>query len=260
MCSSPCWTTATGHRPGRRARRVFAPGTSRSRRRGPRSAARAATGARRRRRRRGRGRRRDRQRRAPRAAASRRKLTTVQAAFRWRASTLRRMRKMLNKVPEVTLYFWVIKVLSTTVGETARRQPQLQPQPGAQQDHVRDERAAPDRARGAVRDAEVRATRVLGGRCAHQHRRHADHGQPGRQLRGGAGGDHDPLQPRPRDHVRRLVPERGNALDPHDLDDSPRGVLLARDPVHVRARHGGGRPGRRAFGLGYRLGDPSSAA
>ncbi len=28
-------------------------------------------------------------------------------------------RKMLNKVPEVTLYFWVIKILCTTVGETA---------------------------------------------------------------------------------------------------------------------------------------------
>jgi uncharacterized membrane-anchored protein len=27
-------------------------------------------------------------------------------------------RQLLNKVPEVTLYFWVIKVLSTTVGET----------------------------------------------------------------------------------------------------------------------------------------------
>ena len=27
-------------------------------------------------------------------------------------------RRMLNKVPEVTLYFWVIKVLCTTVGET----------------------------------------------------------------------------------------------------------------------------------------------
>ncbi len=26
---------------------------------------------------------------------------------------------MLNKVPEVTLYFWIIKVLATTVGETA---------------------------------------------------------------------------------------------------------------------------------------------
>src|SRR5215813_5640207 len=29
------------------------------------------------------------------------------------------LRWMLNKVPEVTLYFWVIKVLCTTVGETA---------------------------------------------------------------------------------------------------------------------------------------------
>jgi uncharacterized membrane-anchored protein len=28
-------------------------------------------------------------------------------------------REMLNKVPEVTLYFWVIKILCTTVGETA---------------------------------------------------------------------------------------------------------------------------------------------
>ena len=27
--------------------------------------------------------------------------------------------KMLNKVPEVTLYFWIIKILCTTVGETA---------------------------------------------------------------------------------------------------------------------------------------------
>ncbi|MGB8997215.1 MAG: hypothetical protein WCC65_18165, partial [Pseudonocardiaceae bacterium] len=30
-----------------------------------------------------------------------------------------RARQMLNKVPEVTIYFWVIKVLATTVGETA---------------------------------------------------------------------------------------------------------------------------------------------
>src|SRR3954451_6677468 len=28
-------------------------------------------------------------------------------------------REMMNKVPEITLYFWVIKVLCTTVGETA---------------------------------------------------------------------------------------------------------------------------------------------
>src|SRR5436190_9243378 len=28
-------------------------------------------------------------------------------------------RRMLNKVPEVTLFFWIIKILCTTVGETA---------------------------------------------------------------------------------------------------------------------------------------------
>ena len=32
---------------------------------------------------------------------------------------LSQIRQMLNKVPEVTIYFWVIKVLCTTVGETA---------------------------------------------------------------------------------------------------------------------------------------------
>jgi uncharacterized membrane-anchored protein len=31
----------------------------------------------------------------------------------------RELRTMLNKVPEVTLYFWIIKILCTTVGETA---------------------------------------------------------------------------------------------------------------------------------------------
>ena len=28
-------------------------------------------------------------------------------------------RTMLNKVPEVTIFFWIIKILATTVGETA---------------------------------------------------------------------------------------------------------------------------------------------
>jgi uncharacterized membrane-anchored protein len=30
-----------------------------------------------------------------------------------------RGRKMLNKVPEVTIFFWIIKIMATTVGETA---------------------------------------------------------------------------------------------------------------------------------------------
>ena len=40
--------------------------------------------------------------------------TTVQSPV-----AANRRRQMLNKVPEVTLYFWVIKILCTTVGETA---------------------------------------------------------------------------------------------------------------------------------------------
>jgi uncharacterized membrane-anchored protein len=35
------------------------------------------------------------------------------------APAVRRGRQMLNKVPEVTFYFWVIKIMCTTVGETA---------------------------------------------------------------------------------------------------------------------------------------------
>jgi uncharacterized membrane-anchored protein len=36
-----------------------------------------------------------------------------------RQASTPRARQMLNKVPEVTLYFWIVKVLCTTVGETA---------------------------------------------------------------------------------------------------------------------------------------------
>jgi uncharacterized membrane-anchored protein len=36
-----------------------------------------------------------------------------------RQSTSSLGRQMLNKVPEITLYFWIIKILCTTVGETA---------------------------------------------------------------------------------------------------------------------------------------------
>jgi len=36
-----------------------------------------------------------------------------------RSATAFSGRKLLNKVPEITLYFWIIKILCTTVGETA---------------------------------------------------------------------------------------------------------------------------------------------
>ena len=34
------------------------------------------------------------------------------------AQVATRSRQMLNKVPEVTVYFWIIKILCTTVGES----------------------------------------------------------------------------------------------------------------------------------------------
>jgi uncharacterized membrane-anchored protein len=43
--------------------------------------------------------------------------TSTTSAVRGTTGALR-ARQMLNKVPEVTIYFWIIKVLCTTVGET----------------------------------------------------------------------------------------------------------------------------------------------
>ena len=59
------------------------------------------------------------------------------------------------------------------------------------------------------------------------------------------------VQHRARCDLRGLVRERADALDPHDRDHEARGVLLARRPVHLRARDGGGRSHRRAARLGY---------
>src|SRR5205085_10769810 len=41
------------------------------------------------------------------------------ATIAQRATAGTNARRMLNKVPEVTFYFWVIKIMCTTVGETA---------------------------------------------------------------------------------------------------------------------------------------------
>src|SRR3954468_20637940 len=44
------------------------------------------------------------------------RMSTLTARLPAQGSTARRM---FNKVPEVTLYFWVIKIMCTTIGETA---------------------------------------------------------------------------------------------------------------------------------------------
>ena len=85
-------------------------------------------------------------------------------------------RSPLNKVPEVTLSFWIIKIMSTTVGET-----------GA--DFWPSTRAGARRPRAAswppcsqsalfvqLRTRRYTAVDLLADRGAGQHRRHADHG------------------------------------------------------------------------------------
>ncbi|MDX6581075.1 MAG: hypothetical protein QOI10_259 [Solirubrobacterales bacterium] len=46
-------------------------------------------------------------------------MTTTTAPTAPRDAGISFGRQMLNKVPEITLYFWIIKILCTTVGETA---------------------------------------------------------------------------------------------------------------------------------------------
>ena len=110
-------------------------------------------------------------------------------------SPARRMtaRQMLNKVPEITVYFWVIKVLCTTVGETAA-------------DYLSDNVGLGLTNTTWVMSAvlvlvlvlavlapALRPVRLLARRGAHQRRRDADHRQPDRQLRRLARDQHDRL-------------------------------------------------------------------
>ena len=155
-------------------------------------------------------------------------------------------RQMLNKVPEITLYFWVIKVLCTTVGETASDYLAGNLEPRPDEDDVHHRRALSSPCCRPVQAQALRRRRLLARDRADQRRRHPDHRQPDRQPRRLARHDHDRLQHRARDRVRRLVRERAHAVDPHDLHDAPRGVLLARRALHVRARHRRRRPDRRA--------------
>ena len=148
-----------------------------------------------------------------------------------------RARQMLNKVPEVTLYFWVIKVLCTTVGETAS---------DYLSDNVGLGLTKTTFLTGALLIValvfQFRVSRyipydLLARDRADQRRRHADHRQPLRQLRRLARRHHGHVFDRARARVRGLVGQRAHPLDPHDLHDPARGVLLARRPVHVRPRH-----------------------
>ena len=95
-----------------------------------------------------------------------------------------------NKVPEVTAYFWVIKVLCTTVGETAADLLNENARPRPDRYVGGDERAAGGRPGRAVPATAYVAGVYWLAVVADQRRRHADQRQPHRQLRRAAGDQH----------------------------------------------------------------------
>ena len=147
------------------------------------------------------------------------------------------LRTLLNKVPEVTLYFWVIKILCTTVGETFADY--LNETLGFGLDNTsilmsaalvvalvfqfRARRYVPGIYWLAVVLISVVGT-LLSDKLVD------DLGVP---LQTSTIGVRDPA----RDHLRGLVGQRAHPVDPLDRHPAPGGVLLAGDPVHVRAGH-----------------------
>ena len=184
------------------------------------------------------------------------------AAARPRSDAPSLGRQMLNKVPEITLYFWMIKILCTTVGETAADL--LNENLGLGLTNTTYIMAA---LLIAVLVFQFRARKYVPGHLLargrpDQRRRHAVQRQPGRQPRGRAADDDDRLQHHPGAGLRRLVRERAHALGPHHRHHPPRGLLLAGDPLHLRPRHLGRGPRRReartrlpALGRDLRRGD-----
>ena len=153
-------------------------------------------------------------------------------------------RQMLNKVPEVTLFFWIIKIMCTTVGETAADY--LNENLGFGLTNTtyvtgallavlllaqfRVRRYIP-----AVYWSVVVVISVFGTLIT-------DNLTDGYNV---------PLTTSTpifavilAARVRRLVRGRADAVDPLDRHDPPRGLLLAGDPLHVRAGHRGRRPRR----------------
>ena len=149
---------------------------------------------------------------------------------------------MLNKVPEVTLAFWVIKIMSTTVGETGSDYLAVHVGLGtAITDGVMftllavsmllqlgARRYVPWRYWLTVVLISVVGTEITDFLTDTARR------QPlcqHRRLRRRIGSD-----------VCCLVWRRAHALDPHDPHAPARAVLLDGDPVHVCARNRGRRP------------------
>ena len=168
-------------------------------------------------------------------------MTTTAAQTRDRATL---GRKMLNKVPEVTIFFWVIKIMCTTVGETAA-------------DYLNDNLGF-----GLTKTTYVTgALLIVLLAVQFRLRRYV----PGvywsvvvvisvfGTLITDNMTDRYNVPLTTSTIVFSIVlaavfagwyARRADAVDPHHLHHPPRGLLLAGDPLHLRAGHRGRRPRR----------------
>ena len=146
-------------------------------------------------------------------------------------------RKMLNKVPEVTLFFWIIKIMCTTVGETAADYLNVNLGFGLTNTtyftgallavlllaQFQLKRYIPIVYWAVVVVISVFGTLITDNLTDM-------HNVPLTDV-------DDRLFGHPRRRVRHLVRGRAHAVDPLDHHHPPRGVLLAGDPLHLRAGH-----------------------
>ncbi len=153
-------------------------------------------------------------------------------------------RQMLNKVPEITAYFWVIKMLCTTVGETFADN--LNENLGLGLTNTSYIMGAlliavlvfQFRARSYIPGIywlAVVLISVVGTLVSDNLVENS--GSPWKRRRSASA--------LPDRGLRHLVRDRAHALGPHHRHHPARGLLLAGDPLHLRPRHLGGRPALR---------------
>lgn len=149
---------------------------------------------------------------------------------------------MLNKVPEVTLVFWIIKIMSTTVGETGADYLAVQAGLGT---------AITAGIMGVwlffaltlqTQDAAVCTVELLAYRGSRQHCWYTDYRRTHRRTRDQSLHEYRDFRDWAGSGLLHVVSLRANAVDPHDLYTASRTFLLARYPRYFRTRHRRRRP------------------
>ena len=130
-------------------------------------------------------------------------------------------RQMLSKVPEVTIWFWIIKILCTTVGESFADWINMVLGVGLIATAVIFIIVTAVVLAIQMRLRPLRARRVLADRRRDERHRHPAHRHPHRPARRPPLGQLPRLLRAARDRVRRLV-LRERTLSIHSIDTTPR--------------------------------------